>query len=180
MDHYKTLGIKRTATEKEIEKAYKKLALKCHPDKSDAPDAADKFRVLYEAYEVLKDRNKRDNYNRFDLPKASASSRSHYDDDNVRYHRKHYKESFYTGRSDEYRKERERQDELDRIKAINKKLLEEANAKFHSASSKSDKKDSTNRSNSGLYSHIMPELDDDEFEKRTLDRLRSVAASSTH
>lgn len=189
MDHYRTLGVKRTATKHEVEKAYKKLALKCHPDKSDAPDAADRFRQLNEAYEVLKDKNKRETYDRFDLPEASSGSshhrshgdrhgRHHHDhDDDKTYSRKRYEESFYTGRSESYRREREHQDELDRIKAINKKLLEEANAKMkRNNSSKSDtRKESANRSNTGLYSHIMPELDDDEFEKLTLNRLRAAA-----
>lgn len=181
MDHYRTLGVKRSATKKEIERAYRKLALKCHPDKSDAPDAADKFRIINEAYEVLKDSNKRDVYDRFDLTQASVSSnRSHRDGEKHSHrHRTHYDDSFYTGRSETYRKERAQQDELDRIRAINKKLLEETNAKLQSRSSKSHRKEeSANRSaNSGLYSHIMPHLDDDEFERITLDRLRSVARS---
>jgi len=58
-DYYKILGIARTATEDEIKKAYRKLALKFHPDKNKAPGAEEQFKLVAEAYEILSDKNKR-------------------------------------------------------------------------------------------------------------------------
>lgn len=64
-DYYKTLEIKKGATDEEIKKAYKKLALKYHPDKNKAPGAEDKFKDIAEAYEVLSDKKKRDIYDHY-------------------------------------------------------------------------------------------------------------------
>lgn len=61
-DYYKVLGVSKGATEEEIKKAYRKLALKYHPDKNKAKDAEEKFKELAEAYEVLSDKKKRDIY----------------------------------------------------------------------------------------------------------------------
>lgn len=61
-DYYKTLGVTKSATEDEIKKAYRKLALKFHPDKNKAPDAEEKFKAIAEAYDVLADKKKRDIY----------------------------------------------------------------------------------------------------------------------
>eukprot|EP00980_Cylindrotheca_fusiformis_P006481 scaffold1377_cov126-Cylindrotheca_fusiformis.AAC.26 len=61
-DHYSALGVKRNATESEIKKAYRRMALKYHPDKNKAPDAADVFRRVTEAYEVLMDASSRRKY----------------------------------------------------------------------------------------------------------------------
>jgi len=66
-DYYAVLGVERTASEAEISKAYKKLALKHHPDKN--PDNRDKaeaaFKKISEAYSVLGDKEKRQHYDRF-------------------------------------------------------------------------------------------------------------------
>jgi DnaJ-class molecular chaperone len=59
-DYYKILGVSRTATDDEIKKAYRKLALKFHPDKNKNPGAEDKFKECSEAYEVLSDKKKRE------------------------------------------------------------------------------------------------------------------------
>jgi len=59
-DYYKILGIPRNASEDDIKKAYRKLALKYHPDKNKAPGAEEKFKEVAEAYEVLSDKRKRD------------------------------------------------------------------------------------------------------------------------
>ncbi len=61
-DYYKTLGVERTANEEQIKKAYRKLARKYHPDVSKEKDAEEKFKELSEAYEVLKDVEKRKAY----------------------------------------------------------------------------------------------------------------------
>jgi molecular chaperone DnaJ len=65
-DYYQTLGVGREATAAEIKKAYKKLAMKHHPDRNQGDKSSEeKFKELSEAYEVLSDDNKRQTYNQF-------------------------------------------------------------------------------------------------------------------
>jgi len=61
-DYYEVLGVSRTATQEEIQRSYRKLARKFHPDVNKAKDAEDKFKEINEAYEVLKDPSKRQKY----------------------------------------------------------------------------------------------------------------------
>lgn len=62
-DYYKTLGVVKTASQDEIKKAYRKLAVKYHPDKNEGnKEAEEKFKEIGEAYEVLKDPEKRKKY----------------------------------------------------------------------------------------------------------------------
>ncbi len=61
-DYYKILGITKAASDKDVKKAFRKLALKYHPDKSSEPGAQDKFREIAEAYEVLRDPDRRRQY----------------------------------------------------------------------------------------------------------------------
>lgn len=61
-DYYKSLGVDKTASEKEIKKAFRKMALKYHPDKNQDKDTSAKFREIAEAYEVLGDEAKRRQY----------------------------------------------------------------------------------------------------------------------
>jgi molecular chaperone DnaJ len=65
-DYYEVLGIGRNASDEEVKRAYRKLAVKFHPDKNpDDPHAEEKFKELGEAYDVLMDPEKRAAYDRF-------------------------------------------------------------------------------------------------------------------
>ncbi len=65
-DYYKILGVDRTASEKEIKKAFRKLARECHPDVNPDDKAAEqRFKDINEAHEVLSDPEKRAKYDRF-------------------------------------------------------------------------------------------------------------------
>src|SRR4051794_9516947 len=65
-DYYEVLSVSRSASEEEIKRAYRKLAVKYHPDKNpDDPHAEEKFKELGEAYDVLMDGDKRAAYDRF-------------------------------------------------------------------------------------------------------------------
>lgn len=64
-DYYKVLGVRRDASADEVQKAYRKLARKFHPDVNRAAGAEGRFKEVAEAYEVLKDPDKRAKYDRF-------------------------------------------------------------------------------------------------------------------
>jgi molecular chaperone DnaJ len=64
--YYECLGVERNATDEELKKSYRKLAMQYHPDRNPGDkEAEEKFREAAEAYEVLSDREKRDIYDRF-------------------------------------------------------------------------------------------------------------------
>ena len=62
-DYYEVLGIGKDATEADIKKAYRKLAMKYHPDRNQGnEEAAEKFKEVNEAYEILSDSEKKEIY----------------------------------------------------------------------------------------------------------------------
>lgn len=65
-DYYEVLGVERTASEPELKKAYRKLALQFHPDRNpDKPEAEERFKEVSEAYSILSDAEKREVYDRY-------------------------------------------------------------------------------------------------------------------
>lgn len=81
-DFYKTLGISRNATDEEIKKAYRKLALKYHPDKNKGAKAEERFKEVAEAYEVLSDKKKRDIYDEYGEEGLKQGIPGHHSDSN--------------------------------------------------------------------------------------------------
>lgn len=64
---YKILGVSENATEKEIIKSYRKLAMKWHPDRNNTKEAENKFKEISEAYSILSDKDKRKKYDSFGM-----------------------------------------------------------------------------------------------------------------
>ena len=73
-DYYEVLGVDRSAGEQDIKKAYRRIAMKYHPDRNpDDADADSKFKEATEAYEVLSDSEKRSSYDQFGHAGVDAS-----------------------------------------------------------------------------------------------------------
>jgi len=81
LDYYEVLGVTRTAAGDEIKSAYRKMAIKYHPDKNpDDPSAEDKFKEAAEAYEVLSNPDKRARYDRFGHQQGGGGGAPNMDD----------------------------------------------------------------------------------------------------
>jgi molecular chaperone DnaJ len=64
-DYYEILGVPKDASNEDVKKAFRKLAFKFHPDRNKAPDAEEKFKEISEAYAILSDNEKRNQYDMF-------------------------------------------------------------------------------------------------------------------
>ncbi len=80
-DYYAILGVQRSATQEEIKKAYRRLAIKYHPDRNPGDkEAEEKFKEAAEAYEILGDPEKRARYDRFGDAAFAGGGAHHYTD----------------------------------------------------------------------------------------------------
>ncbi|CAG0885616.1 unnamed protein product, partial [Darwinula stevensoni] len=73
-DYYEILGVNRAASDRDIKKAFRKLAMKYHPDKNKEEGAEEKFKEIAEAYEVLSDPDKRKQFDQFGSDAFSGGS----------------------------------------------------------------------------------------------------------
>ncbi|XP_061491281.1 dnaJ homolog subfamily B member 12 isoform X1 [Rhineura floridana] len=76
-DYYEILGVSRDASDEDLKKSYRKLALKFHPDKNHAPGATEAFKAIGNAYAVLSNPEKRKQYNQFGDAKVSPTRHGH-------------------------------------------------------------------------------------------------------
>lgn len=95
-DYYKLLGVERTATDRQIKKAFRKLALKYHPDKNKKPGAEEKFKQIAQAYEVLSDSEKRKQYDSFGSSafKGGDGAGPHFQEFDMRDFFRHFDDAF--------------------------------------------------------------------------------------
>ena len=65
LDYYAVLGVARNASDEDIRRAFRRMAMEYHPDRNKTPGAEEKFKEINEAYQVLSDSRKRAQYDRF-------------------------------------------------------------------------------------------------------------------
>ena len=79
-DYYEILGVSRTASDEELKKAYRKLAVQHHPDRNPGDKSAEeKFKEINEAYQILSDSQKRSAYDRFGHSAVGGQGSTHTD-----------------------------------------------------------------------------------------------------
>ena len=97
-DYYKILGVSKNASSDQIKKEYRKLARKYHPDVNKDPDAEMKFKEVGEAYEVLKDPEKRKAYDQYgENWKAGKEQEQYQQQYQQQYHQTQGEGGFYEG-----------------------------------------------------------------------------------
>lgn len=77
-DYYEILGVSKDATETDLKKAYRKLALQFHPDKNKTPGAAEAFKAIGNAFAILSDTEKRKQYDLYGADSPQSSPASHH------------------------------------------------------------------------------------------------------
>lgn len=138
MDYYKVLGVKPSASKDEIRRAYHRLALKYHPDKNKSTSAEKHFRSVKEAYEYLRDRRKRREFDESDRDTPNNAKRVY-------------------------------EEELSRVRRRNTELLDEVNNRRQESRKFAPKPNAKI-----FFGEIYPNVDDDDYEKIVIDRLRSI------
>lgn len=91
-DFYEILGVPKKASEEELKKAYRKLALKFHPDKNFAPGATDAFKAIGNAYAVLSNPEKRQQYDQYGDQSAASNAPQHSSHSRHGYHRNFHRD----------------------------------------------------------------------------------------
>lgn len=100
-DYYDRLGVSRSASAKDIKKAFRKLALKYHPDRNKEKGAEEEFRKIAQAYEVLSDKEKRKKYDQFGagaFEQGPGGQEDHFRDFDMHGFFRHFDEAFASHR----------------------------------------------------------------------------------
>ncbi len=108
-DYYEILGVPKTASDDEIKKQYKKLALKLHPDKNHAPQATEAFKKLTQAFACLTDKNKRTVYDQHGTEQNFRQQYHQYFQDEETFDADDIFDMFFTGHVNPNRRRMRRQ-----------------------------------------------------------------------